>query len=182
MRLKPNTLLAECPLKWGRITALLLAITITLVSASANAIISPVTIEPTAPSDTSFVRMTVSTSFCDVFLTLGPTDRTIEINGNVIRVIVNGFFTNDFAQCNNPLGTYTYDIGVLPANHYRLELYRRFSFEPFQVDLERTTNFTVSAAALPLVAQVPAISTFGIASLCGLMLMIVYGTQKWFSS
>ena len=89
-----------------------------------------------------------------------------------------GFTTTDFAQCNFPVSNYTYNIGQLPQGNYRFEIFRRADFDPTRVDLVGTTNFTVAGIAPSLVIQVPTISTFGIASLCGLLLMAVFGTRK----
>jgi hypothetical protein len=70
--------------------------------------------------------------------------------------------TNDFAQCKYPASNFTYDIGLLPASAYRLEVYLRYELDPTGLDLVGTTNFTVSGVTTPLATQAPTISAFGI--------------------
>lgn len=145
----------------------------------AQAKISTPLIEPTSPTTVDFIRTRITTAVCDTFTTLGSMDRELVITGNVVAVTVRGSSFDDLALCNFPVRTYLYDIGNLALGNYRLELYRRFALDPNRIDLVGTTNFTVSGVTTPLATQVPAISALGIISLCGLMLLVVFGTRKW---
>ena len=151
------------------------------LSNSAHATISVPRIEPVVPTASDFIRVRVTTAACDVFTTLGPTDRVLEVSPGLVKMTVRGFSTDDFAQCNNPISNYTYEIGVLPSSTYRFELFRRFELEPTRINLVGTANFTVTGAAA-IATQVPALSRLGIAGLCGAMLLAVFGTRRWFAN
>jgi hypothetical protein len=148
----------------------------------ANATISVPTIVPAEATTSDFLRVRVTTAICDIFATLGPTDRVLEVSQNVVRMTVLGASTSDFAQCNYPVSNYTYEIGILPTGVYRFELYRRIVLDPTRVDLVGTANFTVSGLSAPLATQVPAFSLFGLIALCGSMLLAVLGMRRYFSS
>lgn len=163
----------------GATRKLSLAFFIVVYCQFAHAAISPPSIEPTAPTTVDFIRTRITTAVCDTFTTLGSTDRELVVTGNVVAVTVRGSSFDDQALCNFPVRTYLYDIGNLALGNYRLALYRRFALDPARVDLVGTTNFTVSGISTPLATQVPATSTFAIASLCGLMLLAVFRTRKW---
>jgi len=143
-----------------------------LVCGFANATISAPVIVPTSATVLDFLRVNVSTAFCDTFTTLGPTDRVLEVSQNVVRMTVLGFSTTDFAQCNNPAFNYTYDIGLLPSGNYRFELYRRFVLDPDRINLVGTANFSVAGVAPAVVTPVPAFSTYGIFAFAGLILLV----------
>jgi len=138
----------------------------------ANATISAPVIVPANATVLSFVRVNVSTAICDIFATLGPTDRTLEINQNVVRMTVVGVTATDSAQCNFPPSNYTYDIGTLPVGNYRFELYRSILLDPSRVDLVGTANFSVVGLAPAVVTPVPAFSTYGIFAFAGLILLV----------
>jgi len=144
----------------------------------AQATISVPIIVPIPATTSDFLTVRVSTAVCDIFATIGPTDRILEVSQNVVKMTVLGATTDDFAQCNYPIRNQIYDIGLLPAGSYRFELYRRIVLDPTRVDLVGTTNFTVSGVTTPLSTQVPAISAFGIVSLCGLLLLAVFRTRN----
>ncbi len=145
----------------------------------ARATISAPIIVPIPATTSDFLTVRVSTAVCDIFATIGPTDRVLEVSQNVVKMTVLGATTDDFAQCNYPIRNQIYDIGLLPVGSYRLELYRRIVLDPNRIDLVGTTNFILSGVTTPLATQVPAISALGIISLCGLMLLVVFGTRKW---
>ena len=157
----------------------LLAIFIIGYCQFARATISAPIIVPSPAITSDFLTVRVTTAVCDIFATLSPNDRQLEIVGNLVRMTVEGTSVDDLAQCNFPTLNYVFNIGNLSAANYRFELYRRISLDPNRIDLVGTTNFTVSGVTTPLATQVPAISALGIISLCGLMLVVVFGTRKW---
>lgn len=128
--------------------------------------IDPPQIVPALPSTDSDIQVRIRAGVCVTLFTVGPEDRELEVNGNVVTLRMRGLTTEDLAQCIYPSGTFRYRIGQLPAGRYDLQIYIKQAQFPGVVDLVQTGSFTVGPS--PAIA-IPATGPRGLLLLLGLL-------------
>ena len=150
-----------------------------MIAVSAHATFGPLRFAPLAPTTNDTLTVTVETFGCHAFQGgANGFNREVQIVGNVIKITALGISNSDFVLCFFPRGDFTFNIGVVPANSYTVELYLRHLSNPTLVELAQTGNVTVVQGINNLV-PVPSSSTNGMLFLLALLLLSgIFGIAK----
>ena len=134
------------------------------LSAPVSAYYSPLAFIPAQPVAGAPIAVRVGFGICDALVVANSQDRTLTVQGSILRVTAIGVEAPDLVFCNYPeYGYADFEIGPLGAGNYTIEVYVADLFDPTRVRFVRTAPLVVGQApALP----VPSVSWFGSILLC----------------